>query len=169
MVTNHQQQILTNPLLPPSQVSQNFSYSIGTSANNFPSNLSTNETLKPAPPSSSSTIESMENSHLPLSLSNTNETISSSILSDTSSTTQTQVNQLIRSNFNFYSIVLLFVFRFQAAYNIWMLYSLVLSKIRAKRTVQPTIVIPKRQLTQFHLFLWLSMMNFFRNRLISSQ
>jgi len=88
MVTNHQQQILTNPL-PANQLPQSFSYSLGTPASNLLPNPSATETIKSVPPSSSSTIESMENSHLPLS--HTNETISSSILSDTPSTTQTQI------------------------------------------------------------------------------
>ena len=90
--TQSQPATMVTNLLLSSQVSQSFSHSIGTPSGNSLPNPSSSETIKPVAPSSSSTIESMESSQLPLSSTHTNETISSFLSSDTSSTTQTQVS-----------------------------------------------------------------------------
>jgi hypothetical protein len=86
MLTNYQPQILQNPLLLP-QTSQSFSLSTISPLNTTLSNDST----KQLQPTSSSTItETIENSHMAISPSHTNET---SIPSDTTTTQQPPVNK----------------------------------------------------------------------------
>jgi hypothetical protein len=90
MLTSHQQQILQNPPLL-RQASQSFSYSTLPPSQHLTNTASPNDPTKQlilSSSRSSTVLETIENSHVSISPSHTNE-----IPSDTSSTTQPPVNK----------------------------------------------------------------------------